>query len=142
MPHAQRVTLAHELRMACIRVARKVRYEATGMAPHQFSTLAAIERGEANASALAAREQVSAASMSRTLRELVDHGLVSRTPHPSDGRQLVLSLTPAGEQVLAEGRRQRDSWMSRQLDGCSEQEREVLARAAQILNRMVCEENR
>ena len=133
------VRLAHELRIACMRVSRRVRFETTsdGVAPHQMSVIIRLAASSHTSGDLAAIERVSAPSMSRTVGKLVDLGLVERAPDDDDGRVVRLSLTPAGQQQLDEHRARRDAWMTERLDGLTEQERELLARASELLNRVV-----
>ncbi|NNG19522.1 MarR family transcriptional regulator [Naumannella sp. ID2617S] len=129
-------SLAHELRVACMRIARRARQESGGLTPHLFAALAPLETEPRTATWLAAREQVSAASMSRTVKELESLGLIARSGDPRDGRQRVLTVTEAGREALAESRRRRNTWMCRQLEGCSEDELRVLRAASEILTRM------
>lgn len=131
-----RTGLAHELRVACMRIARRARQESGGLAPHLFAALAPLELEPRTATWLADREQVSNASMSRTVKELEALGLLVRAEHPTDRRQRVLTVTDAGRQALAESRRRRTSWMARQLEACSTEELEVLTTATAILTRM------
>ncbi|GAB3703085.1 MarR family winged helix-turn-helix transcriptional regulator [Mariniluteicoccus flavus] len=138
MARVTQAKLAYELRVACMRIARKVRYEGSGLAPHLFTILAQVEKQPRTATELAAAEQVSAASMSRTVVELEQRGLITRVRHESDGRTRLISLTGAGHRELAENRRQRDTWMRDRLAACSPAERAVLSEAAAILDRMVC----
>lgn len=66
--------------------------------------------------------------------ELAD--LVTRTDHPTDGRQVLLAASPAGVALLREDRRRRDVWLAQRLRELDAEERAVLARAAQILDRL------
>src|SRR6476469_9682225 len=85
--------LAGELRLACMRISRRVRFESTDVvAPHQFSVLARLEETPRTPRELADIERVSAPSMSRTVAALVERGLVLRADDPTDGRQVILSL--------------------------------------------------
>jgi DNA-binding MarR family transcriptional regulator len=77
--------------------------------------------------------------MTRTVAGLVELGLVSRQDDPTDGRQVILSLTPAGTVLLKDTRRRRDQWMATRLRGLSVEERETLARASEILLRVAGE---
>src|SRR6476659_2153270 len=93
--------LAGELRLACMRISRRVRFESTdAVAPHQFSVLARLAEEPRTPRELAGIEKVSAPSMTRTVAGLVERGLVSRQDDPPDGRQVILSLTPASEILL------------------------------------------
>lgn len=120
-----------------MRVARKVKLEASGLAPHLFTVLAQCEHEPRTATDLAQCEQVTAASMSRTIAELEQRGLIARLPHPTDGRTRLISPTDAGRAELAAGRRRRDTWMQERLAECTDDERRTLEQAATILERFV-----
>lgn len=129
--------IAHDLRAACMRITRRVRLQATRIPPHWFTVLAALDNGVRNATELAEREQVSAPSMSRTIKELEDRGLVSRTIDADDRRSRILTLTPEGLKELHAGRRSRDHWMVERVRSCTAEEQETLAHATTILNRLL-----
>lgn len=130
-------TLANDLRLACMRISRRVRFESTDIvAPHQFSVMARLQETPRTPRELADIERVSPPSMSRTVAALVERGLVLRADDPTDGRQVILSLTPEGARTLKHIRRRRDEWMASRIKGLSAEEREVLARASEILLRV------
>jgi DNA-binding MarR family transcriptional regulator len=132
--------LANDLRLACMRISRRVRFESTQVvAPHQFSVMARLEERALTPREIAEIERVSAPSMTRTVAALVERGLVTRTDDPLDRRQVFISLTPLGRSVLRETRRQRDAWMATRLRGISAEERAVLVQATAILNRVASE---
>ena len=64
---------------------------------------------------LADIERVSPPSMTKTIACLVHAGLVTRTPHPEDGRQVLIQRTSAGEEIFSRIAKERDTWMMRQL---------------------------
>jgi DNA-binding MarR family transcriptional regulator len=130
--------LASDLRIACQRVSRRVRFESSSeLAPHLVSALANLRRGPLTPGELAEIERISAPSMTRTINCLVERGLVSRGDHPSDGRSKVLTLTADGEAVLDRTARARDDWMFRQLQGLSKEDRDLLKAATGVLNRVL-----
>jgi DNA-binding MarR family transcriptional regulator len=132
--------LANDLRLACMRISRRVRFESTqDVAPHQFSVMARLENTALTPRELAGIERVSPPSMTRTVAALVERGLVARKDDPLDGRQVFISLTPQGLSLLKETRRRRDAWMATRLKGISAQEREVLVKATAILTRLASE---
>ena len=132
--------VAGELRLACMRISRRVRFEsAHEVPPHQFSVLARLEEAPRTPGELADIERVSPPSMTRTVAALVERGLVARTADPSDGRQVILSLTPEAKRLLKEIRRRRDQWMTVRMKGLSPEEQEILRRAAPILSRLASE---
>ena len=132
--------LANDLRLACMRISRRVRYESTqDVAPHQFSVMARLEDNALTPRELAEKERVSPPSMTRTVAGLVERGFVTRTDDPLDGRQVFISLTAQGRSLLGETRRRRDAWMATRLKGISADEREVLVKATAILTRVASE---
>ena len=130
-------TLSEDLRLACMRISRRVRFESGDViAPHQFSVLCRLEHGPLTPRALADVENVSAPSMTRTVGGLVDDGYVTRSEHPDDGRQVLVTITDAGQDVLATTRRRRDMWMVERVTELSADERATLTEAAQILTKI------
>ena len=140
MPTAQDQSvraLSEDLRLACMRISRRVRFESDHeVAPHQFSVLARLEAGPLTPRALAEIEKVSAPSMTRTLTCLVDDGLLDRSDHPDDGRQVLISLTDSGRETLRRTRARRDAWMVSRVAELSETDRATLTAATQILDRI------
>jgi DNA-binding MarR family transcriptional regulator len=74
--------------------------------------------------------------MTKIVARLEERGLVQRTPHPTDGRQVILAATPAGRSVLAQFERARDDWLARKLGELTAEERETLQQAAEILQKV------
>lgn len=130
--------LADELRVALMRVSRRIRLEAVGgkVTPSQFSVLAALKNGPLTLRELAEREQVQPPAMTRTVASLVELRLVARVQDQQDRRQAVVSLTRAGRRVVDETRNQRTEWLARRLVELSDDERRTLAEAARLLQRM------
>lgn len=87
--------------------------------------------------ALAAKERVQPPSMTRVIASLTDMGLVARTPHPTDGRQIIVSLSSAGEELLADEASAREAWMTERLSHLDPEQLDVLTRAVEIMNRIV-----
>lgn len=75
---------------------------------HSGASLALLalldRRGQLRASVLADIARVDPSVVSRQVAHLVDAGLVERHPDPDDRRAQLLRLSPAGRQVLADGR--------------------------------------
>ena len=120
--------LAEDLRISIARLSRRLRTlrvpggGGTGdLSLTQSAALAAIERN---------------GSMTRVIAFLEERGMVQRSPHPTDGRQVVLRATEAGRSVLAETRRHKAAWLSRRLDELTPEERDILRRAAPILDKI------
>ncbi len=133
-------TLSNDLRLACMRISRRVRFESDReMAPHQFSVLCRLEGTARTNSELAEIERVSAPSMKRTTASLVEAGFVARADDPTDGRQVILSLTPEGQQAVRRIRQHRDEWMLSRFEHLTDEERELLQRAAAVLAKVASE---
>jgi DNA-binding MarR family transcriptional regulator len=62
----------------------------------QLRILLAIEYGKDQVGKLARSAHVAQPAMSKTVDHLIRRGLVRRGPHPTDRRQIKLSLTPKG----------------------------------------------
>jgi DNA-binding MarR family transcriptional regulator len=75
--------------------------------------------------------------MNRTVNCLQEGGYVSRAADETDGRKVVIDLTDEGRAVVDETARRRDAWVEAALADLSPGEREVLARASEIMERMV-----
>jgi DNA-binding MarR family transcriptional regulator len=74
--------------------------------------------------------------MTRTVAALAELGLVTRTEHPADRRQVLVALTASGSATVRETRRRRDAWLARRLAELTPAERDVLARSTEILRRI------
>ena len=140
LTRAERDRLTSDLRIACLRIARRVRFESDSpVPPHQFSVLVRLEERIRTPKELAEIEKVSAPSMTRTVAALVDSGLVARADDPTDGRQVILSLTAKGRATIRETRRRRDLWFAKRLEALSDDERALLVRATALLERVAAE---
>lgn len=89
--------------------------------------------------ALAARERVQPPSMTRVIASLAELGLVVRSPHPTDGRQVIVSLSPAGQELIADEASAREAWMTAQLAGLEADQLTVLRDAVNIIGALVSE---
>jgi DNA-binding MarR family transcriptional regulator len=85
---------------------------------------------------LAAHERVRPPSMTRTLASLVTADLCQRSPAPADGRQLIIDLTPAARDLLCADRARRRAWLADRLAELTPAERDALATAAGLLDRL------
>jgi DNA-binding MarR family transcriptional regulator len=85
---------------------------------------------------LAEQEKVQPPSMTRVIAGLEEKGLLTRSPHPTDRRQVVLSLTEDGERLLKEERRRKEAWLAKRLGELTSEERAILRQAAPILERL------
>ncbi len=128
--------LAHDLRLATMRLARRLRQQRAdhGIPLGQISVLATLDRlGPLTPGALAQHEQVRPPTMTKVLANLAEAGLVDRVADPTDGRQQLVSLTPKAAKMLREDRRRRDEWLAAHLISLTPQQREALAAALPVL---------
>jgi DNA-binding MarR family transcriptional regulator len=136
----QLTRMATDLRLACMRISRRIRYESShDVAPHQFSVLCRLEEAPRTPGELAEIERVAKPSMTRTVGALVDRGLVLRQDDPLDGRSVILSLSEEGRRSVKAIRRKRDAWMASRVARLTPEEQDVLARATEILAKVAGE---
>lgn len=129
--------LSTDLRLACLRIARRNRFESVvQVPPHQAAVMVCIQRGAASAGEIAEREKISAPTVSRTIASLVESGWVSRSGNPDDGRKIVLSLSESGRRALEETVKAREEWMSQRLKQLSGDEIALLEAALPVLERV------
>ena len=131
--------LASVLRVAVMRLSRRLRTERpdTGLSLTQIATLGTIDRhGSLTPREIAEHERVQPPSMTRVLAGLEQLGLIVRTPHSHDGRQHLVSLTKDAQDLLREDRRRREAWLAQRLAELTVEERELLAAAAPIIDRI------
>jgi DNA-binding MarR family transcriptional regulator len=75
-------------------------------------------------------------SMTRVVVALEGMGLVTRTPHPTDRRQVIIGLTQAAEDLLSAEARAREAWLSSRLQELTAEERAVLRESAEIMEKL------
>lgn len=139
LPLAER---AAGLRLAVVRMARRLRQEAAGeadgMSPTATAALATIERrGPLTPSELAALERVKRPTATRTLGLLRRAGLVESTPDPSDGRSSLVTVTAAGRERLRRLRGRKNAYLARRMRELPAADIAALERAATILEGML-----
>ncbi len=139
---AERVTaeqLAISLREAIMRLNRRLR-QARAVGDLTFSQLSALTSlqlaGALTPRELADVERVQPPTMTKIVGKLEERGLVARTPHPTDRRQVILAATEEGRAVYAQFEKARNEWLALQLAELTEDERDTLERAAQILRQV------
>ncbi|MGD0377144.1 MAG: MarR family transcriptional regulator [Streptosporangiaceae bacterium] len=135
--------LATALRISVSRLARRLRAErvALGLQPDlsdtQLAALATLVRhGPMTPGELAEHEKVQPPSMTRVIAVLEERSLVVRAPHTTDRRQVVLTVTAGGQELVYQARRLREAWLAKRLRELSPQERATLRSAAPILEKL------
>lgn len=132
--------LATELRFSVMRLRRRLvreRHPDNDLSLTAMAVLWVLHgRGDQTVGALATREQVRPPTMTRTVTALGERGLVERHDDPDDGRQVVVRITDAGREVVLLDAARRDRWLSRRLEELTADDRDILRRAAPILQRL------
>ena len=147
MPEAGTQTdpgLATAMRISVSRLARRLRVERLGLggpetalSDIQLAALAALERkGSMTPGELAEHEKVQPPSMTRVIAVLEERGLVLREPHSTDRRQVILTVTPEGRDLVQRVRRRREAWLAQRLQELTPEERQILRQAAPILEKI------
>ncbi|MFD7920590.1 MarR family winged helix-turn-helix transcriptional regulator [Streptomyces sp. NPDC059740] len=133
------------LRLAIARLYRQM-VQASGDQDLTFAQLSALARvaeyGPLRLGELAAREQVSAPSMIRTVASLETRDLLAKEPDPHDRRSQHISVTPHGHEVLARVRRRRSELLTDRLVRLSAEQRRVLHEAVPVLELLAEEPER
>lgn len=129
----------HLFARAVARLNRRLRQERqSDLTPTQLSTLGTLGTlGPSTPGQIAAHERIQPPSVTRTLNCLIDLGLVTREPHPDDGRQVVVALSERGQGMLTAERERRDAWLHAHLEALTAQERRTLHDATDIMEKLV-----
>jgi DNA-binding MarR family transcriptional regulator len=108
-----------------------------GMTPERLSALAVIEKhGPISVTALADREMVRPATMSRMVSALVDEGLVKRREDRDDGRGVLVSTTPKGRRAYQRAHQQRLQQFIGALDRLTPEQLAAMKGLASALERL------
>ncbi len=89
--------------------------------------------------ALAARERVRPPSMTRVVASLADLGLVARSAHPADGRQVLVSVSSSGMELIEAERKASQEWLEKRLARFDAEQRNALLVAADLMSVLVDE---
>jgi DNA-binding MarR family transcriptional regulator len=131
------VRLAVALQRLRARLREEAGATATGLSISQLAILQRLLAGPATAATLAAAEHVSQQAIAQSLTTLKAEGLVRSRPDPSDGRKVVLSVTPSGRRLVERIVASRDAWLVRAIDAAvAADERPALATAIELLERL------
>lgn len=137
----QTAPLAAQLRVLVGRLRRRLRDEAQPDGYHwsQLSILGQLDRdGPATVSSLARAEGMRPQSMGAIVATLQARGLVYGVPHPTDGRQTLLTITDACRELIRSNRAAREDWLSRTITlNLDTDEQRELARGLELLQRLV-----
>lgn len=132
--------LSSDLRVAVMRLRRRLANERdplNDLSTRTMEVLGALYReGPATVGDLAAFERVQPPSMTRTVDHLQERGYVTRSQSSDDKRRIMVEITQAGIAILKEGRDRRNAWLVERLAQLSDDDAEVLRRAAPLLEKL------
>jgi DNA-binding MarR family transcriptional regulator len=138
--------IAARLRLAVVRTARRLRQDANAaeggvLSPTLTAALATVENhGPLTPSELAERERIRRPTATRIVSSLVELGLVTRTPDPSDGRGFLVAPTAEGSALLKRLRKRKNAYLAKRMRDLGPEDVATLERASEILERMLDEE--
>jgi DNA-binding MarR family transcriptional regulator len=92
--------------------------------------------GPTTTAALARAERMKPQSMGTTITSLEGMGIVRRTPHATDGRQMLIELTEKGILLRNKTREAKQMWLSQAIAELDGEERDTLFKAAGIIKRL------
>jgi DNA-binding MarR family transcriptional regulator len=129
-----------ELIQAIGLLVRRVRAEG---ASHELSltestVMGRLDRdGPATIAELARAESMKPQSMGTTVSALEEMGLVERSPHPTDGRQVNIALTRKGAAVRKSTKDAKRTWLAQAIAQLDDDEQDTLFRAGEIIRHLV-----
>ena len=132
--------LAGEMTLLLGRLVRLLRRNASdgGLPRPLVSALATLDAEDGlSPTDLAELEGVAKASISPILASLETSGLVTRTPHRTDGRQCVITISAGGKAALALERAKKHAWLAGRLADLQAEDREALEEAIPALRHLV-----
>jgi len=92
--------------------------------------------GPATIADLARAEGMKPQSMGATVAALEEMGMVERTPHPTDGRQVNIEITGKGLAVRKSVGEAKVHWLAQAIAQLSENEQQTLFKAGEIIRRL------
>jgi DNA-binding MarR family transcriptional regulator len=131
--------VASLLRPSLLRLTRLVRNQRvdTSVTLTHLSAMHTLAKcGPLSAGELATAERVQPPSMTKVIATLEERGLVRRDAHPTDRRQAIIAITPAGATLLESERQARDTWLARRLAVLTAEERAQLLAVVPILDKL------
>lgn len=118
------------------------RVRAAASAPQELSlTESAVmsrlaKEGPATTADLARAESVKPQSMGTVIGALEEMGIVERTPHPTDGRQVNIALTAHGTGLQKNRKEAKFAWLMEAIRQLDAEEQEILFQSAKIIRHL------
>ncbi len=117
-----------------------IRATATGsfdITVEQFHVLRHVRRGVTSMSDLATAKNISRPAISQAVDVLVRKGLLTRIHSTQDRRVIELALTDEGDALLASVFKETREWMKARMNGMTADELETIAKAMEVMKRMM-----
>jgi DNA-binding MarR family transcriptional regulator len=134
--------LAARLHSATLHLLRRLAREdsASGVSPARLSALSVLVfAAPMTIGRLATAEGVTAPTMTRLVAGMVEAGFVTREPDPDDRRVVRVTASDEGRRLLLAGRDRRVAAMQALLEPLGPPDRERLADATRLIERMIGE---
>jgi DNA-binding MarR family transcriptional regulator len=134
----QSLRLAEDLRAAVGRLVRATKQNTGRMPEAEAAVLGLLDReGPRTIAELAQTRGVRHQSAARTVKDVSAAGLATTESHPTDGRKLLVRVTPAGRAALERERHARAGLLGNAIDEeFTARERDELRRAVELLVRL------
>ncbi|HET6402444.1 MAG TPA: MarR family transcriptional regulator [Candidatus Kapabacteria bacterium] len=141
MPQKQQENAATELALALGLLVRRMRSAAPVESNEVPWTQMAVMRrldleGPATTAELARAEGVKPQSMGATVAALEALGIVARKPHPTDGRQMNITLTEKGMRIRKDARVAKRAWLAQAIAKLDAKEQQRLPALTELLKRL------
>jgi DNA-binding MarR family transcriptional regulator len=103
----------------------------------EVGVLRTLNDGSRRITELATEERVTQPAITLLVNRLEERGWVKRIPDPSDGRAVLVSLTPVGEETFAQLRAEYRALLHEEMAMLDDDEVETLAAAVEILDKLI-----
>ncbi len=103
----------------------------------EVGVLRILRGGSRRITELAAEERVTQPAITLLVNRLTERGWVERVPDPRDGRAVLVSLTPAGEEIFERLRSEYRALLHEEMASLEDGEVETLAAAVAILDKLI-----
>jgi len=133
--------LAARVRLAMIRLSRQLRRnDPSELSITQLSGLATVVKcGPVGIGQLADIEALPSPAATRLADKLEEAGLVARHANPTDRRGVLVAATVEGRELIARSERAGNAWLAERTRSLSEEDRNALERAVEVLEAMVAQ---
>jgi len=143
-PNEEDLNAATKVRRSVTHLARRLRRLRSdhGISGSKLAILGWLFRAGTpmTATDLARLERLQPQSLTRIIAELDEHTLIRRTPAVADRRQILIEITQAGQELLIVDAYRQDHWLMEAMAvKMTKAEREILAIAAELLDKLASE---